>query len=174
MSAPVEPGKVRLRAVEDADLPILLAYQADPVAAAMAAFPTRDPASFYAHWAVIRADPTVVAWTIVVDGEVVGDIVSWLNNGVREVGYWIGRTVWGRGYATAALRLLIDELPDRPLIAHVALDNIGSRRVLEHCGFVVVGEADADDGVRESIFRLDRASGQARALWRPLPYRSAS
>lgn len=145
---------VRLRAVVDADLPIFLAHQDDPVAAAMAAFPTRDPEAFYAHWAEIRADPTNVTRAIVVDDVVVGDIVSWLDDGKREVGYWIGREWWGRGYATEALRLLIDELPDRPLTAHVALDNIGSRRVLEHCGFVLVGEAEADDGVRESIMRL--------------------
>jgi RimJ/RimL family protein N-acetyltransferase len=154
-AAPHEPAVVRLRAVRDADLPILLSFQDDPVAAAMAAFPTRDPTSFFAHWAVIRADPSVVARAIMVDGEVVGDIVSWLNAGVREVGYWIGRAYWGRGFATAALRLLIDESTDRPLIAHVALDNIGSRRVLEHCGFVVVGEEVASDGIRESILRLE-------------------
>ena len=81
--------------------------------------------------------------------------MSWLNKGQREVGYWVGRPFWGRGVATAALRLLLDELPDRPVIAHVALDNIGSRRVLEHCGFIVVGEAVADDGVQEWILRLE-------------------
>ena len=41
------------------------------------------------------------------------------------------------------------------MIAHVSVDNIGSRRVVEHCGFVQIGEAVADDGVREAIFRLD-------------------
>ena len=154
-AAPHEPAVVQLRAVGDADLAILLSFQDDPITAAMAAFPTRDATSFFAHWAAIRADPSVVARAIVVDGEVVGDIVSWLNAGVREVGYWIGRAYWGRGFATAALRLLIAELTDRPLIAHVALGNIGSRRVLEHCGFVVVGEEDAADGLRESILRLE-------------------
>ena len=155
MSAPAGPPKVRLRPVVDADVAVFLANQDDPVAAAMAVYPTQDPAPFFAHWAQIRADPTVIARTIVLGGEVVGYMVSWLNKGEREVGYWIGRSFWGRGFATTALRLLIDGLPDRPLIAHVALDNIGSRRVLEHCGFVVVGEADADDGVRERILRLD-------------------
>jgi RimJ/RimL family protein N-acetyltransferase len=148
------PPDVRLRAVDDADLPIFLGHQDDPVAAAMASFPTRAPDAFFTHWAAIRADPSVVTRTVVVDGSVVGDIVSWLEGDRREVGYWIGRAFWGRGYATAALRLLLREIPARPIFAHVALDNVGSRRVLEHCGFVRVGEAVADDGVHESIHRL--------------------
>jgi RimJ/RimL family protein N-acetyltransferase len=145
---------VQLRAVEDADLPIFLTHQDDPVAAAMAVFPTRDREAFFEHWVEIRADPTVVTRTIVLDGVVVGDIVSWVEDGQREVGYWIGRAFWGRGVATGALRLLLDEIAERPMYARVALDNIGSRRVLEHCGFTFVGEADAHDGVRERIFRL--------------------
>jgi RimJ/RimL family protein N-acetyltransferase len=151
MTAPV----VSLRPVEDADLPIFLAHQDDPVAAAMASFPTRAPAAFYDHWAIIRANPTLTTRTILADDVVVGDIVSWVDAGQREVGYWIGRDHWGRGYATAALRLLLEEVTDRPIFAHVALDNVGSRRVLGHCGFSVVGEAVAADGVHERIFRLD-------------------
>ena len=147
--------QVRLRPVEDADLPIFLAHQDDPIAAAMASFPTRAPDAFYEHWAKIRADPTNVTRTIVADDEVVGDIVSWLDDGRRQVGYWIGRGHWGRGFATAGLRLLLEEIDERPVTAHVALDNIGSQRVVEKCGFVRVGEAVADDGVHEAIFRLD-------------------
>jgi RimJ/RimL family protein N-acetyltransferase len=147
--------QVRQRPVEDADLPIFLAHQDDPVAAAMASFPTRAPDAFYEHWARIRADPTNVTRTIVADDEVVGDIVSWLDDGRRQVGYWIGRTHWGKGFATAALRLLLNEVEERPVTAHIALDNIGSQRVVEKCGFVRVGEAVADDGVHEAIFRLD-------------------
>ena len=144
---------VRLRPVEDADLAIFLAHQDDPVAAAMAAFPTRAPDAFYEHWTEIRADPTVLARTITVDRVVVGDIVSWVEDGRHEVGYWIGREHWGHGYATAALRLLLDEVPDRPLFARAAEHNVGSRRVLDHCGFIRVGETDAD-GFREAIYRL--------------------
>lgn len=147
--------EVRLRPVEDDDLPIFLAHQDDPVAAAMAAFPTRAPDVFYAHWATIRADPTNYTRTIVADDEVVGDIVSWLDHGSRQVGYWIGRDHWGKGFATAALRLLLDEIKDRPVTAHVVPDNIGSQHVVEKCGFVRVGQEVADDGIVELIFRLD-------------------
>ena len=153
MTTPPAPTDVRLRAVEDADLPIFLAHQDDPVAAAMAAFATRTPDAFYRHWAEIRADPTVVARTITADGVVVGDIVNWLEDGHREVGYWIGRDHWGRGFATAALRSLLEEVLERPIEARVADHNAGSRRVLEHCGFVQVGDTEAD-GFHEGIYRL--------------------
>jgi RimJ/RimL family protein N-acetyltransferase len=147
--------EVRIRPVEDDDLPIFLAHQDDPIAAAMAAFPTRAPDVFYEHWATIRADPTNYTRTIVVDDEVVGDIVSWLDHGSRQVGYWIGRDHWGKGFATAALRLMLDEITDRPVTAHIVPANIGSQRVVEKCGFVRVGEEVADDGVHELIFRLE-------------------
>jgi RimJ/RimL family protein N-acetyltransferase len=147
--------RVRLRPVEDADLPIFLAHQDDPVAAEMAAFPTRAPDVFYAHWATIRADPTNYTRAIVADDEVVGDIVSWLDHGSRQVGYWIGREHWGKGFATTALRLLLEEIKDRPVTAHIVPANIGSQRVVEKCGFVRVGEEVADDGVHEVIFRLE-------------------
>jgi RimJ/RimL family protein N-acetyltransferase len=153
VTTPPAPADIRLRAVEDADLPIFLAHQDDPVAAAMAAFDTRPPDAFYGHWAEIRADPTVVARAITADGVVVGDIVTWLEGGRREVGYWIGREHWGRGYATAALRLLLGEVLERPIEARVADHNAGSRRVLEHCGFERVGDTDAD-GFHEGIYRL--------------------
>jgi RimJ/RimL family protein N-acetyltransferase len=39
-------------------------------------------------------------------------------------------------------------------MANVADTNTGSRRVLEHCGFVRVGGGEVD-GVRESTYRLD-------------------
>jgi RimJ/RimL family protein N-acetyltransferase len=147
--------EVSLRPVADADLPIFLAHQDDPVAAAMAAFPTRAPDALYDHWATIRADRGCITRTIVADGVVAGDIVSWMAGDQREVGYWIGREWWGRGVATTALRLLLAEVTDRPIIAHVALDNVGSQRVVEHCGFARIGEAVADDGVHEAIYRLE-------------------
>ena len=135
-------------------MPVLFEHQADPVATAMAAFPARDRVAFVAHWASIVVDSTVVARTIVADDTVVGTIMCWIDDERRKVGYWIGRAFWGRGHATRALALLLEEVPHRPLFAHVAEGNIGSRRVLEHCKFVTIGEAEVD-GVRESILRLD-------------------
>ena len=108
----------------------------------MAAFPARDRDAFEAHWARVRADETCVARTILVDGKVAGNIGSFIRDDAREVGYWIGRDYWGRGVATAALALFLEEVePRRPLGAGVALGNDSSMRVLEKCGFRRVGEA---------------------------------
>jgi RimJ/RimL family protein N-acetyltransferase len=146
---------VTLRPIEDGDLPIFFAHQSDPVAVEMAVFPSRTPEAFFAHWATIRANPTLYLRTILADGVVVGNIGSWPHDDEREVGYWIGREWWGRGIATAALRLVLEEVADRPLVAHVARGNVGSRRVLEHCGFAVSGAQVGDDGVIEDILQLD-------------------
>jgi len=60
--------------------------------------------------------------------------------GEREVTYWIGRSHWGKGIATSALRAFLAVDLSRPLHARVAYDNVASRRVLEKCGFVFVSE----------------------------------
>jgi RimJ/RimL family protein N-acetyltransferase len=151
---------VRLRSVEDRDLDVFFDHQADPQAVEMAAFPARDKDQFAAHWAKVRADDTKVARTIVADGMVAGNIGSWQENGQQLLGYWVGREYWGRGVATQALALLVDEVSIRPLYAHVAVHNVGSIRVLEKCGFRRdrVQEATApapDDGIEEFIFVLN-------------------
>ena len=153
------PHGVRLRAVEDGDLDVFFGQQADPEAVAMAAFPARDRERFDAHWAKIRLDDTVIVRTILADGVVAGNIGSWQDGGRRLIGYWIGRDRWGRGVATQALTLILDEVPARPLYAHVAAHNAGSIRVLQKCGFRRdrVQEARApepEDGIEEFIFVL--------------------
>ena len=69
----------------------------------MAAFPSRERDSFMGHWAKILGDGTVVKKTILFDGHVAGNIVSWEQASERDVGYWIGREYWGKGVAAKAL-----------------------------------------------------------------------
>jgi RimJ/RimL family protein N-acetyltransferase len=137
-------GAVSLRDVTEADLPLFFEHQRDPVATEMAAFPARERAPFLAHWATILADPALAKQTILVDGQVAGNIGSWEQDGQREVGYWLDRAYWGRGVATQALALFLRQVTARPLYAYVAQHNIGSRRVLEKCGFTLAGENDAE------------------------------
>lgn len=129
---------IALREVHDSDLPVFFRQMNDPEAVRMAAFTARDPSdweAFAVHWAKIRASGDVVR-TILGDGDVVGSTAVYGEPGEREVTYWVDRAYWGQGVATAALRALLAEVPDRPLYARAAADNAGSRRVLEKCGFV--------------------------------------
>ena len=144
---------VSLRAVLEADLQTLFEYQLDPESLRMAAFPSRDRDAFIAHWHKILADASVTAATVLFNGVVAGDIVSWEQDGEREVGYWIGRTYWGKGIATAALSQFLEHLDRRPLRAHVAKHNVASLRVLEKCGFTIVGESKHDDVDELILFR---------------------
>ena len=133
-------SSVQLRDVIEADLPILFEQQLDPDSTEMAAFPSRDWEAFMAHWARIMVDNSVILKTILFDGQVAGNIVSFVQSSEREVGYWIGKEYWGKGIATKALSAFLDRVEARPLYAHVAKHNIGSRRVLEKCGFRIIGE----------------------------------
>lgn len=151
---------VSLREVTERDLDILYQHQLDAGAAGMAAMTPRSHTAFLAHWRRILADPTVVARAVVVDGEVAGNVLSFLREGKREVGYWIGRRHWGGGVGTAALSKLLDLLEERPLYAHVAKHNPASVRVLEKCGFEVVGEDPAfasvgGESIEGFVLRLD-------------------
>lgn len=138
------PGEVVLREIQESDLPILFEHQADPIAYTLADFPSRDHDAFMAHWAKLLADDSVWHRAIVVDGQVVGHVASFFRNGVQEVGYWIGREFWGRGYASTALAKFLPLVPIRPLHANLIRSNIGSRRVLEKAGFRVLREDGKD------------------------------
>ena len=142
---------------------------ADPVAVHMAAFTAPDHMdweAFERRWSRMRADEadadwgTVLTRVIVVDDEVAGTIGSWGEPGEREVTYWIGRSYWGKGIATAALKAFLTVDQSRPLHARIAYDNLASQRVLEKCGFRVVAiernvaEARSAE-IEELVLRLD-------------------
>lgn len=61
-----------------------------------------------------------------------------------EVGYRIGEGFQGKGYATEAVKLIIEEASAqfsiKELVAGTAMNNIGSIKVLENNGFTLTGE----------------------------------
>ena len=105
-------------------------------------------------------DAETVLRTVLFEGRIAGNIVSWRTPDERCVGYWLGQAFWGKGIATHALRALCAEVTERPLSAYVARHNPGSLRVLEKCGFAIVGElrvamTDAEPEIQEYVLRLD-------------------
>lgn len=63
-----------------------------------------------------------------------------------EIGYWIAKPFWGKGYACeagdAVMKVTSDELGPLTLKAGVFSDNPGSIRVLEKLGFRPTGEKE--------------------------------
>ncbi|MBB3763135.1 GNAT family N-acetyltransferase [Sphingomicrobium lutaoense] len=63
-------------------------------------------------------------------------------SGAVELGYWIARAHWGKGFASEAARAVIEiarTLGLRQLEASHAIDNPASGRVLEKLGFSATG-----------------------------------
>lgn len=136
-------NEILLREVVEEDLPVFYAHQIDADAVEMAAHLPRDYEAFQLHWTDLLAKNAVVKKTILVDQRVTGYVISFVYFGVREVGFWIGKEYWGQGIATRALSKFLEQVPLRPLRASTAKHNRGSLRVLEKCGFRIVGEDKA-------------------------------
>ena len=164
---PADRPHVRLRAVTEDDLPVFYAHQRDQVACELAGFVARDRSAFFAHWKRILADPRTLVRTVLADGAVAGHVACFERDGAREVAYWIDRALWGRSIATRALAAFLREVPGEfpgeTLRACVVEHNVGSRRVLEKCGFVRVAAAGdgapSADGHVELWFELRARAG---------------
>lgn len=136
-------AQVSLRDVVESDLAVFFANQQEPTAVTMAAFTAKDPAdetAFQAHWYKIMQDDAVIIKTIIYQGQIAGHVLSYEMSGEREVSYWLGEAFWGKGIATRALSLYLEQVQVRPLYGRAAKDNIGSIRVMEKCGFSLIGE----------------------------------
>ncbi len=141
--------KITLRNVLESDLPILFQQQLDPEAIAMADYPSKDRGEFMRHWEGILKNKTIVARTIIYKEKIAGHIICWKEKYEQQVGYWIGKSFWGRRIASAALAEFLQEVKIRPLYAYVASRNLASKRVLEKCGFV-----RHEEGAKISVFKL--------------------
>ena len=154
---------ITIREVESSDLETFYENQLDPEAIRMAAFVSKDPkdkVAFDAHWDKILNSSQITKRTIVAEGQVAGHISCYPHGGNLEVTYWLGREFWGRGLATQALDRMLHHVVDRPIFARAAADNIGSIRVLQKCGFKIIGKnKDFANGrgedTEEYILRLD-------------------
>jgi [ribosomal protein S5]-alanine N-acetyltransferase len=132
--------------------PALLAFERENRAYFAASIPDRGD-EFFAEFDTRHAQ--LLAWQatgtdylhvlVAERGEVVGRVnLTEVADGSAELGYRIAQKAAGQGLATAAVRQ-VRELAARTygltrLRARVTLDNPASRKVLEHNGFVAVGE----------------------------------
>ena len=76
-----------------------------------------------------------------------------------EVGYFLKRSAWGRGYATEVCKRMLEfafqELPIDEVVASVEEENLVSRRVLEKSGLLDRGRTQSY-GKESPIYRITR------------------
>ena len=95
-----------------------------------------------------------------------------------EIGFAVAPQLWGKGFATEAVRALIDLIfnvtPALRVVANSRVGNTASRRVLEKCGLICVGEGLEFLPARGGLypchhFELDRANWRRGCPSRRLP-----
>lgn len=159
-----EPGGhrpvLKLRPVEESDLPVFFAQQSDLEAVRLSGLAPRPHDVFYAHYAQVLQNPVNVIRTIEVDGEPAGHVATFPRDGRQEIGYWLGREYWGRGIVTWAFAEFLRDIRIRPLHAITSENNVASLRLLERAGFKRETEipdfgAERGQGIVGVVMRLD-------------------
>jgi RimJ/RimL family protein N-acetyltransferase len=91
-----------------------------------------------------------------------------------EIGYWLGVKHWSKGYATEAVRAMIDhvftDLDCEAIQSSARVTNPASRRVLEKCGFQWTGAGlqrirAISSSAPIDRFRLDRGLWASLKSW---------
>ncbi|HEU4427690.1 MAG TPA: GNAT family N-acetyltransferase [Myxococcota bacterium] len=127
-----------------------------------------DAEAFFKY---LAEHPQEIHLAIVPEAEPVGSVGIYLRKGleqfVGELGYWLGPSVWGKGYATEAARALSDHVfatTDLQRIeGRVFAWNPASRRVLEKAGFQLEGvkrRAAFKDGEHVDEWLFSRLRGE--------------
>ena len=104
----------------------------------------RDAESYIA---ALPHDEPATRFGIVVDGSAVGGLTLVPGHDIErvsvEIGYWLGRALWGRGIVTEAVRAATGHafaaLDARRVFAVPFAHNAASHRVLEKAGYVREG-----------------------------------
>lgn len=158
---PVIPAeRFVLRPIRKSDAGLMAMYTGDRrVAEATRSIPHPLPPgateAFIAR--AMSADRDQDVW--VMDGsdhdlaEVLGVIgLKKMDRGQSEIGYWVAPAFWNTGFASEAVRTLVEANPQgaRTIFAEVFQDNPVSARVLTNCGFEYLGDAETYSVARDS------------------------
>jgi RimJ/RimL family protein N-acetyltransferase len=152
------PGKIGtrrlvLRAPIRGDVPDLVKLADNPaIASKLSSMPspfTRADAVGFVE--IISQRPDERPYAITRDDRLIGvTAFSFAEGRLPELGYWLGEPHWGQGFATEAVRALIEAAQqtghfDR-IGSRALADNAASLNVLEKAGFRRVGKAKGDTG----------------------------
>jgi RimJ/RimL family protein N-acetyltransferase len=144
IQSPLEGELVRLRAVEESDLPQIAEGFWEPEVSQYMSMVWPEPAEgTRAWWEGTRRNPSTAAFVIeTLAGDLVG-VCSLEDISARhrsaQVGIWIAQAYWNHGYGTDAVRALcrfgFREMNLQHILLHVNDDNPRARRAYEKVGF---------------------------------------
>jgi len=146
----LEGERVRLRPVEDRDLPLYVRWTNDPDVRHWLHRSERPLSTLELERAKVegmRRDPRTLVWCIEAERRPIGDVRLLeidTAHGRAELGIAIGeKDCWGRGYGTDAIRRVLrhafGELGLRRVWLITDADNARGIRCYEKCGFVREG-----------------------------------
>jgi len=124
--------------------------------------------------ATVNARDGEVCFVILLDGNLIGACGIDPRDDAPDLGYWLGARYWGRGFATEAVRAVIDhafgDLQHETLQAGARVSNPASRRVLEKCAFQWTGVRltrirAINSAAPVDRFRLDRGLWLSLKAW---------
>jgi ribosomal-protein-alanine N-acetyltransferase len=172
----LETGRLRLRPFTVDDDAAVFALASDPEVARFVRFEAhRDVAETRAFLELVqqhyrRGDP--FAWAIVrrEDDRLIGSC-GFVSQAVErksgEIGYWLGKPHWGKGYAVEAARALVrfgfEQMGLERVEAKCFLENRAGQRVIEKLGMKLEG-TDRSEMIKGSYPEL-RLYAIARPDW---------
>lgn len=147
----ITTARLLLRRFRRDDAEDMFRYCSDPEVARMTSWPPHeslDDTYRFLDWTEMMYDEKLGApWAMVPHGSdsIVGAIqlsVVWPH--LRgEVGYWLGRPLWGQGLTTEAARTVLayafDDLELHRVEARCEPENVGSERVMQKLGMQFEG-----------------------------------
>lgn len=141
----LETERLLLRPWQVSDAAALYELAKDPDIGPAAGWPVhRDEADSLRVIREVLSAPDTYAMLRREDEALLGSIGRFPNSagadaGEPEIGYWVGKPYWGRGYCPEAVRALITDTfahgIRRVWCSHF-IGNYKSQRVIEKCGFV--------------------------------------
>ncbi|MGD0026282.1 MAG: GNAT family N-acetyltransferase [Xanthobacteraceae bacterium] len=127
--------------------------------------------------AAVNRQDGEVTFVITLDDTLIGACGIDPRQGGPEIGCWLGVPYWNQGYATEAVRAVIDhafgDLHHEALQAGARISNPASRRVLEKCAFQWTGVGlyrvrAINSSAPFDRFRLDRGLWVSLKRWAPV------
>lgn len=156
----VETERFDLRPLRRSDAGLIKLYSADERVARMTtSIPHPAPPGMVEAYITRSTKDTREEDVWVMDGsksgaaELMGVIaLTRLDREQSEVSYWVAPPYWNTGLASDAVQALIHANPsnNKTMFASVFQDNPASARVLTHCGFEYLGDAESYSVARDT------------------------